>query len=731
MLLQSPVQSEFDQIHFDQIAGGMHTDPHLFLGIHPLQESEKKIIRIYCPGACEHYCLIQGQPVKLDCMDERGLFVKEVTNLFTANDYQVYLPSGQIVQDPYTFEPSFSVLDQYFFSKGVHYDLYTKLGAQKRTVQGVEGISFCVWAPNAQRVSLIGDFNGWDGRRHPMRVLGSSGVYEIFIPELKEGQKYKFQIRTKSGAILEKADPYAFYSELRPKTASVTADPFSYKWNDAHWMSHRPNFSSNSKGAFPMSIYEVHLGSWQRHPDGTYHTYKELKESLIPYVKEMGFTHVEFMPISEHPFDQSWGYQTTSYFAPTSRFGSLKEFQELIDAFHQASIGVILDWVPGHFPADDFGLKWFDGSALYEHIDPKEGWHPHWQTCIFNFSRFEVTNFLLSSALFWLKVMHIDGLRVDAVASMIYRDYGRSEGSWIPNAYGGRENLEAIEFLKHLNSIVQREIPSAFMIAEESTSYEGVTKPVEHGGLGFDLKWNMGWMNDTLRYFSKDMIYRKYHHNDLTFGLLYAFSERFMLSLSHDEVVHGKKSLLDKMPGDWWQKFANLRLLYSYMYCQPGKKLLFMGGEFGQWNEWDVNKELDWWLCQNPEHRDLKYCVQQLNQFYKNNCALWLEDFSYDGFEWISHNDSANSIIAYLRKSSSQTLLCTHNCTPQFFPDYYLSLGNIKSIIEVFNTDAAVYGGSGKKCSQSHIHENSEGKNIGVSVMIAPLSTQIFNIEFH
>ena len=601
-------------------------------------------------------------------------------------------------------------MDTHLFSKGVHYQLYQKMGGRLCQHEGCAGAKFAVWAPNAASVALVGDFNHWDGRANPMRSLGSSGVWELFVPGLKQGEHYKFEVRTAEGHLRLKADPYALYSEVRPQTASRLFDVDRYAWQDGDWMSHR-------RHGGPMAIYEVHLGSWRKELN-----YRQLAHGLASYCREMGFNYVELLPVAEHPLDESWGYQVTGFFAATSRFGSPADFQYFVDYLHSQGIGVILDWVPGHFPMDDFALAQFDGTYLYEHADPRQGFHPHWNTYIFNYGRPEVTNFLIASALYWIDKMHIDGLRVDAVASMLYLDYGRKEGEWIPNVYGGKENLEAIAFIKHLNAIVHDYFPTAFIAAEESTAFPGVTRPVSWDGLGFDYKWNMGWMNDTLRYFHKDPIYRHFEQHLLTFGLIYAYTERFILVLSHDEVVHGKGSILAKMPGDDWQKFANLRLLYSYMMCQPGKKLLFMGAEVGQWSEWSCKGEIDWYLLQYERHQSLHRFFREMNHFYLEHAALWEDDFDPKGFEWIDFHDTHNSTISYVRKGKNSRLACIHNFTPNFVHNYFLPLREIRGLREVFNTDSTEYGGSGK------INQDVRVQPEGITVQLAPLATMIFEI---
>ena len=702
-------------------------DPHRVLGLHQL--GNDKIIRLFRPGATAIHIELHGQIVEMELVDKAGLFELVVPADTTRLDYRIYHTNGLLAHDPYVFWPTFGEVDAYLFNNGVHYDIHRKMGSHVLHHQGIEGTSFTVWAPSARRVSLIGDFNHWDGRVNPMRSLGSSGVWELFVPGMAAGMRYKFEIITKTGARLIKTDPYALCFEVRPKTASFVSDPFQYQWGDRVWMDQR----SKETLSRPMSVYEVHLGSWKRGRDGQFLNYRDLAHELVEYVEKMGFTHVELLPVAEHPLDESWGYQVTGYFAPTSRYGTLYEFQYFVDLLHQHGIGVIVDWVPGHFPTDDFALHRFDGTALYEHEDPRQGVHPHWSTAIFNFGRKEVSNFLLSTALHWLDFCHIDGLRVDAVASMLYLDYGREAGQWIPNKWGGKENIEAIEFIKHANSIIHERFPGVLVIAEESTAFPQITHSLQNGGLGFDLKWNMGWMNDTLRYFNKDSIYRKYHQNDLTFNLLYAFSERFMLVLSHDEVVHGKGSLLSKMPGDMWQKFANLRLLFGYMMGMPGKKLLFQGAEIAQWNEWNAVREMEWSLLSFPYHSGIQRCVQELNHFYTSHPALWTDDFSFHGFEWVDFSDVSNSIISYIRKvpNSSQALLVLHNFTPTYYEHYEIPYRHIRQAQEVFNTDELKYGGSGKTGRPVRYQRSFDNKGEKVIVTVPPLATVFYTIEWY
>lgn len=704
---------------------GEHYDPHQVLGLHHLN-NQQKVIRLWRPNATTLHLELSGTIVEAQRTHEAGLFECQVPAHITPNDYRVYHQSSLLAHDPYAFTPTIGEMDLYLFGQGVHYKLYDVMGARITTHQGFSGVKFAVWAPNAKSVSVVGDFNYWNGLANPMRSMGASGIWEVFIPGLKAGEKYKYEIRTQTNQILLKADPYALSSEMRPATASIVAEIDNYVWEDADWIAQRRQNKDREK---PLNIYEVHLGSWKKR-DGRFLNYREIAIELAAYCDEMAFTHVELLPIQEHPLDESWGYQVSGFYAATSRFGNPSDFQWFVNHLHKNNIGVILDWVPGHFPTDEFSLGKFDGTALYEHADPRQGFHPHWNTNIFNFGRKEVSNFLIANALFWLEHMHVDGLRVDAVASMLYLDYGREQGQWIPNKYGSNENLEAIEFLKHLNSIVHQRIPGCLMIAEESTAFPGISHPVEQGGLGFDMKWNMGWMNDTLRYFGKDMFFRHYHQHDLTFGLLYAFTERFALVLSHDEVVHGKRSLLSRMPGDVWQKFANLRLLLSYMICQPGKKLLFMGGEIGQWNEWWIQRGVEWELLDFIPHQEIQRMVKELNRLYLSNDALWENDFHHQGFEWVDFSDTKNSVISYLRKSNHEILLCVHNFTPEYHDQYFISLKNLGSIQEIFNSDTRRYGGSNKLNPEPSIVSDSSGHAIGVNIHMAPLATMIFKVSF-
>jgi 1,4-alpha-glucan branching enzyme len=586
--------------------------------------------------------------------------------------------------------------DRHLWSEGSHFRAYEKLGAHLTERNGTPGASFAVWAPNAREVSVIGDFNGWRAGADPLYPVGSTGIWAGFMPGVGQGTVYKYAIASQHhGYRVEKADPYGFLSELRPKTGSVVWDLAGYEWGDQDWMAHRAQSQALSA---PVAVYEVHLGSWRRNPDGNrWLSYRELADALADYVGHMGYTHVELLPITEYPLDKSWGYQPVGAFAPTSRFGTPQDFMYFVDALHRRGIGVILDWVPAHFPRDQHGLGYFDGTHLYEHEDPRQGQHQDWGTFIYNYGRREVSNYLISNAVFWLDKYHIDGLRVDAVASMLYLDYSRKEGEWLPNQYGGRENLDAIAFLRRFNEVVYGEFPDTITIAEESTAWPSVSRPTHLGGLGFGYKWDMGWMHDTLQYMALDPIHRKFHHNKLTFRMLYAWYENYVLPLSHDEVVHGKGALLSKMPGDFWQKFANLRALFGYMYAQPGKKLLFMGGEFGQWDEWDHDTSLDWHLLQYPEHQGLQRWVRDLNTFYRGEPAMHLLDCDQAGFEWVDCNDSDASTISLLRKTRApeDTLLFVCNFTPVPRTDYRVGVPAGGHWDELLNSDAAIYGGSG------------------------------------
>ena len=652
------------------LVDGTEHDPHRVLGPHD------GTVRAWRPDASAVTLVLpDGQRVPMEAEHPSGVFVARGVD---ATDYRfdVTYPGGDTwqIDDPYRFWPTLGDVDLYLFGEGRHARIWQRLGAHPTVHQGVAGTAFAVWAPGARSVRVVGDFNSWDGRLHPMRSIGASGVWEIFLAGVGHGARYKFELLTAEGHLTLKADPLATATEAPPNTASVVFQP-SYGWGDAEWVQHR---RASDPWTSPMSVYECHLGSWRRVPEegGRPLTYRELAEQLPAYVRDMGFTHVEFLPVAEHPFGGSWGYQVTSYFAPTARLGTPDDFRFLVDALHQVGVGVIVDWVPAHFPRDTFALARFDGTALYEHADPRQGEHPDWGTLVFNFGRNEVRNFLLSNALYWIEELHIDGLRVDAVASMLYLDYSRKEGEWVPNKYGGRENLEAVEFLRELNTLVYAEHPGVLTIAEESTSWPGVSRPVYLGGLGFGFKWNMGWMHDTLTYFSKEPVHRRHHHQQLTFGLLYAFSENFVLPLSHDEVVHGKGSLYGKMPGDKGSKLANLRALLAWMWAHPGKQLLFMGGELGQESEWSHDRSLDWHLLDDPGHRSVQELVRAMNRIYREEPALWEADFDGVGFEWIDANDADQNVLSFVRYSRERrrALACIANLSGIDRPGYRIGV---------------------------------------------------------
>lgn len=687
-----------------KIVYGDHHDPFAVLGMHTIALEGKKaiVVRAFTPEAREIKIVDLGEQEKKYAMskvDPLGFFDLLLIDRDTPFPYVLeitdYLGATRRQHDPYSFLPQLSDFDLHLHGEGNHWEIYQKLGSHLITVDGVAGAHFSVWAPNARRVSVVGNFNNWDGRQHPMRVHPGAGVWEIFIPGLGEGELYKYEIKSQRGELRIKTDPYAFRTELRPATASITHDISKFVWRDEQWMAKRRQGGQLEQ---PIAIYEVHLGSWKRVVEENHRplTYRELAHELAEYVHAMGYTHIELLPVMEYPYDPSWGYQVTGYYAPTSRYGTPDDFAYFVDYLHQHSIGVILDWVPAHFPKDDAGLRWFEGTELYEHADPRKGEHPDWGTLIFNYGRNEVRNFLLANALFWCEKYHADGLRVDAVASMLYLDYSRKEGQWAPNRYGGRENLEAIDFLKRLNEIVHERNPGVLMIAEESTAWPSVSRPTYLGGLGFTLKWNMGWMNDFLRYMHEDPVHRKYHHHLITFSMLYAFSENFVLVISHDEVVHGKRALLDKMPGDFWQRFANVRLALGYMYGHPGKKLLFMGGEFGHWEEWNHAKSLDWHLLQYEPHQKLQKFVRDLNHLYRREPALYEVDYSWEGFQWIDFQDSDASLISFFRrgKNPQEVVVCACNFTPVPRENYRLGVPLPGFYREVLNSDAAIYGGS-------------------------------------
>ncbi|MEA2170868.1 MAG: 1,4-alpha-glucan branching enzyme [Solirubrobacteraceae bacterium] len=678
----------------DQLVAGRSADPHAVLGAHP--QNGGVVVRAFRPAAETVTVLTAGGAVAATRVHPGGVFEAQIdgAKLPLAYELEIAYPDGNTftLRDPYAFLPTLGDIDVHLAGEGRHEVLYEKLGAHMRSLEGVTGTSFAVWAPAAASVAVVGDFNSWDGRLHPMRTLGSSGIWELFVPGVEPGARYKYEIRTPDGELRLKADPYAQAAEHPPETSSVVHQS-RHEWGDRAWMTRREAASALDQ---PMSIYEVHLGSWRKTLQDESLSYLDLADQLCAYVKDMGFTHVELMPVQAHPFDGSWGYQVTSYFAPTPRYGSPDDLKTFVDRMHQHDVGVIMDWVPAHFPRDDWALARFDGTALYEHADPRRGAHPEWGTLEFNFGRNEVRNFLVSSGLYWLDEYHADGLRVDAVASMLYLDYSREAGEWVPNEFGGNEDLEAVGFLKQLNETLYARMPGALSAAEESTAWPGVSRPTYLGGLGFGLKWNMGWMHDTLDYFTQDPVYRRYHHHALTFSLVYAFTENFILPLSHDEVVHGKGSLYTKMPGDHWQKHANLRTLYAYMWTHPGKKLLFMGQEFGQEREWSHERSLDWHLLEQPMNHGLQALVRDLNRVYRERPALWENDFDGSGFYWLEPNDAEHSVVAFARTSRdfSDVVATVLNLTPVPRHGYRVGLPRAGRWVEAVNTDSTHYGGS-------------------------------------
>ncbi len=723
----------------EAIVGANHGDPFTVLGMHRENPGGPVAVRAFVPGATRIQVIDadSGATIAtLERLHKGGFFAGPVEGREQGYPYRlrVTTPGGtQDIEDPYRFTVVLGDTDLHLFGEGTHHRAYEKMGAHLAKFEGVSGVTFAVWAPNARRVSVVGDFNQWDGRRHTMRLRPGVGIWEIFVPGIGEGERYKYEIKSAAGEILPlKADPYGFAMEKPPHTASVVRRIDHHRWNDAGWMVTRTRRGARNA---PISIYEVQLGSWKRVAEegNRYLTYRELAEQLIPYVKAMGFTHIELLPICEYPFDGSWGYQPIGLFAPTSRFGTPEDFQYFVDCCHQAEIAVLIDWVPGHFPTDEHGLAFFDGTHLYEHADPRQGFHTDWNTLIYNFGRNEVANYLLNNALFWLKSYHIDGLRVDAVASMLYLDYSRHEGEWIPNKYGGRENLEAIDFLRRLSKLVYGEHHGVITIAEESTAWPAVSQPVYLGGLGFGYKWNMGWMHDTLQYMSRDPIYRRFHHNEMTFGLMYAFTENFVLPLSHDEVVHGKRSLLGRMPGDAWRQFANLRAYFGFMWTHPGKKLLFMGGEFAQGREWNHDAGLDWHLLDVEWHAGVHRLIRDLNRLYCSTPALYELDCQAEGFQWIDASDAENSILTFLRKGEKNTppVVVACNLTPLARYNYRIGVPKPGFYAERLNTDAAMYGGSnvgnvGGAYSQAMAWL---GQPYSMLITIPPLATVVFELE--
>ncbi|MGI8803452.1 MAG: 1,4-alpha-glucan branching protein GlgB [Solirubrobacteraceae bacterium] len=691
----------------DLLVGGRHADPHHLLGAHDAPGAVN--IRVWRPGADGVVALVEaaagagaaGEPVALELERTHpdGLFEGGLpgASLPLRYELEVRYPDGNSfrLRDPYAYPPTLGELDLHLVGEGRHHELYERLGAHPESVDGVSGTAFAVWAPAARSVGVVGDFNSWDGRLHPMRSMGSSGIWELFLPDVGEGARYKYEIHSAAGELRLKADPLAFEAEIPPGTSSVVVRREGFEWSDERWLVGRTRREPLSS---PVSIYEVHLGSWRRDPTEPERslTYRELADDLAAYVHELGFTHVELMPVMGHPFSGSWGYQVTSYYAPTPQFGSPDDFRDFVDILHRAGIGVILDWVPAHFPRDDWALARFDGTALYEHEDPRIGAHPDWGTLVFNYGRNEVRNFLVANALFWVREYHVDGIRMDAVASMLYRDYSRKAGEWVPNRYGGREDLEAVEFLKEVNEALYAAAPGIISAAEESTAWPGVSRPTYLGGLGFGFKWNMGWMHDTLAYFAEDPINRRYHHHQLTFSLMYAFSENFILPLSHDEVVHGKGSLYSKMPGDRWQKLANLRALFAYMWAHPGKKLLFMGQEFGQEREWSHERSLDWHLLEQADHAGLQTLVGDLNRVYRDLPALWARDDEDTAFQWLEANDADHNVLAFVRygRDRGDVVVCVCNLSPVVSYGYRVGLPQAGGWVERVNTDSRHYGGA-------------------------------------
>ncbi|MGA3180829.1 MAG: 1,4-alpha-glucan branching protein GlgB [Verrucomicrobiota bacterium] len=723
----------------ESLVGLRHRSPHELLGMHPLADGSAVVVRVFAPNAAKVAIVPVHEKtrpqIKLRRINSAGLFEGLTTKASEVYAYDVVVTGrdGAVTQgrDPYSFLPTVGETDLYLFGQGNEHRIYEKLGAQLRVIDGVPGAGFAVWAPEAKRVSVVGDFNKWDGRCHAMRSLGASGVWEIFIPGVAQGAHYKFELITAQGALALKADPYAFFCEAAPKNASIVWDNCKFPWSDRAWLEKR---RQRNPFRSPMSIYEVHAGSWMKKSANESLNYRQIAEPLAAYAQNMGFTHVEFLPLAEHAYYPSWGYQVTGFYAPTGRYGTPDDFQFLINHLHQAGIGVLMDWVPAHFPRDDWALARFDGTALYEHQDPRQGEHQDWGTLIFNYGRHEVRNFLVANALFWCERFHMDGLRVDAVASMLYLDYSRQEGQWIPNKYGGRENLDAVEFLKNFNSTLLSAHPGVLTVAEESTAWPQVTRPPYLGGLGFCFKWNMGWMHDTLSYFSRDPIYRKYHQNDLTFATLYHHHENFILPFSHDEVVHGKGSLVSKMPGDDWQRFANLRAMLAYQWFFPGKKLLMMGCEFGQSSEWNANASLDWGLLeQGPYHLGLQKLVRDLNLFYQRQPALWEADYEAPGFFWIDCTDAEHSVLSFIRQKQDGTgrLAVVLNLTPELRTGYRIGLPQGGHWREELNSDAHIYGGSNQgnlgvvKAEPQPLHHQP----FSAAITLPPLSLIAFCAE--
>lgn len=720
----------------DRLTGACHGEPHSLLGMHPLGDGKGIVVRAYIQNAeavTVRPTHEQDKPsIKLERIHESGLYEGTTEKASEVYAYDLiirdYQGNERSTRDGYSFQPTLGDQDLHLFGEGTHMKIFDKLGAHLQEIDGVHGVSFAVWAPSAARVSLLGGFNDWDGRYQPMRKLGNSGVWELFLPGLPEGTHYKFEIQTPNGDLLVKTDPYAAFCEAAPKNASIVWDNRKFEWTDDGWMNSRKDTNWLSQ---PVSVYELHLGSWMKKNVAESFSYREVAPKLVNYVTQLGFTHVEFLPLAEHAYYPSWGYQVTGFYAPTGRFGTPDDFQFLVNALHEAGIGVIMDWVPAHFPRDEWALARFDGTGLYEHEDPRQGSHQEWGTLIFNYGRHEVRNFLIANALFWCERFHIDGLRVDAVASMLYLDYSRGEGEWIPNKYGGRENLEAIDFLRDFNHAVHTAHPGIMTIAEESTAWPQVTRPPYIGGLGFTFKWNMGWMHDTLNYFKRDPIYRQYHQNDLTFAMLYHYNENFMLPLSHDEVVHGKASLLGRMPGDDWQRFANLRALYGYQWLFPGKQLTFMGAEIGQSQEWSESRGVDWWqLEEGPFHHGIQRFVADLNHLYREHPAFWESDHDNCGFSWVDCSDSRHSVLSFLRQNrdGSSCFLIILHLTPALRTEYRIGVPGGGYWREALNSDSECYGGSntgnlgGKNSEAIPMH----GQQQSISIALPPLSILAF-----
>ena len=740
------MQEKMDQwinwVEYDEVVAGKHNAPHNILGLHDFCKGQ--VFTAYKPEAEKIFVVDMSgaNKIELEEVEEgSGFFGLYVEGKKYQKPYRLLVQYSEhdIIDmvDPYCFEPQISADDLYLFAEGKHYQIYDKLGAHPMTINGVKGTYFAVWAPHARAVSVVGNFNLWDSRLHPMRTLQVSGIYELFIPGVHEGTIYKYQILTRTGEILMKSDPYANCAELRPKNASVVAELNRYKWNDDAWMNEREKKDRQMLHKEPMSIYEVHLGSWHKKDDGTedgFYNYREIAPMLADYLTDMGYTHVELMGIAEHPFDGSWGYQVTGYYAPTRRYGSPEDFMYFVDYMHQRGIHVILDWVPAHFPRDAYGLAMFDGQALYEHPDPRRGEHPHWGTYIFNYGKREVENFLIANGLFWLKKFHIDGLRVDAVASMLYLDYGKNDGEWLPNENGGKENNDAIKLFRHMNEQFEKRAPGTAIIAEESTAWAGVTAPVDFSGLGFTFKWNMGWMNDFLEYMKLDPYFRSYNHNKLTFSMQYAYSENFIQVLSHDEVVHGKCSMIEKMPGEYEDKFANLRTAYGFMYGHPGKKLLFMGQEFAQFREWSEERSLDWNLLDYDMHKKMRSYVKALNELYCKYDAMYINDYNTMGFEWMSCDNAELSIVSFVRRGTTakNQLLFICNFTPVEYDDYRTGVPCAGKYTRILSSDDKKFGGTGVKNSKTISAEEveCEGKDYSIQMKVPPLSVTVYKFDY-